>query len=737
VSKQTRKPPRSGELTPSLPRDASAREERAPLDLPNRSGRIFVHLASSCALVVIGAVCYSNSLVGEFHLDDFIHIVENRNIRRLDAALADLASKPRHLVTFTFALNYAISGLNTFSYHLVNLSIHLLAGLTLQDLVRRVLRHGRAATAFRDRADALAFAVALLWLVHPLQTQAVTYIAQRYESLMGLFYLLMLNCLVRGMTALRPLGWYACAVVFCLLGMQCKEVMVTAPFVALLLDRAYFAASWRETFARRKWLYVALLVTSFALVHSVTFAFSGEELSVGFQIPITPWYYFRSQPLAILQYLRLAVWPDELCFDYRQPVATLHQAWLPGVIVLGLVALAIWLYWKYPAIGFLLLSFFLILAPTSTFLPLADIIVEHRMYLPLAPLVTLVVLGSWQGLLALAARRGWPETQAATLAAIALMLAVLALGTRTFIRNADYYTGESLWFDTILKSPNNFRAHCNLGIALVRRGEYEAAATSIETSIRLNPNHPVAHWNLGRAYIGLNRLEEAIQALRAARRLYDDAPESLLLVECGNVLMTLGRHEEALESYREAVQVNPTNPVCRGSLGTVLLRLGRHSEAETQFRKALELRPGNPFLLADLAWALHRQGKRDEARETIQKVLDKHPTWANDMLGAAWQTATTPSHKDRNGRVALDMAQEVEDLSGTGVTAASRLVTAAALAEIGRRDDALQAAEAALNRCTNDVQRQVVSHTLEAIRQGGPLYAARLPDFSPLLDGLP
>jgi hypothetical protein len=222
-------------------------------------------------------VAYHNSFHNPFIFDDHGNIVENVLVRQPLTNWRQLLASDRWLATLTLAGNYALGGLDVRGYHAVNLAIHLLAGLVLYDLVRRTLLLPGLAPRFGRGAPELALAVALLWLVHPLQTESVTYIIQRSESLMGLFYLLTLYCLLRGTTARRGLPWYVGAVLCCGLGMGSKQVMVTAPLLALLYDRAFLALSW-GTLCRRRWgLYLALAATEGLLAGSVGGAFQVAE----------------------------------------------------------------------------------------------------------------------------------------------------------------------------------------------------------------------------------------------------------------------------------------------------------------------------------------------------------------------------------------------------------------------------------------------------------------------------
>ena len=308
----------------------------------------------------------------------------------------------RPVLNLSFALNYAVSGCDVGGYHVTNLAIHLVAALLLFGIVRRTATKFsglRPELTTAQAATSIALAVALLWAVHPLQTESVTYIVQRAESLMGLFYLLTLYCFLRGVGSGRAILWYAGSVLACLLGMATKEVMVSAPLVVILYDRTFLAGSFREAWRRRWGYYLALAATWLLLAWLVV----GTGLllqSYGVRTErmqsFTWWTYLATQPGVIVHYLRQVVWPSGLCLDYGwPPAATVGEVLFPAIPVVCLLGLTAWAVVKRPAWGFLGAWFFLILAPTSSFMPVQHAAAfEHRMYLPLAAVVSGVIVGA-------------------------------------------------------------------------------------------------------------------------------------------------------------------------------------------------------------------------------------------------------------------------------------------------------------------------------------------------------
>ena len=232
------------------------------------------------AVIAAAAVaCYANSLTAPLLFDDR-HIQESPLIHTLRPGWR-LLENPRAVALYSLALNYALHGEEVAGYHLVNLAIHLAAGWLLLGLVQRTLCSPRLAARCGDAAWPLAMAVALLWTVHPLQTQAVTYIIQRMESLMSLFYLATLYAFVRARSSARPVRWYLVSIACCALGMGTKEVMVTAPLMVLWYDRALAADSWRQLVMRRSWYYLGLAGTWGVLAWPLTHAPRGSLTAGG------------------------------------------------------------------------------------------------------------------------------------------------------------------------------------------------------------------------------------------------------------------------------------------------------------------------------------------------------------------------------------------------------------------------------------------------------------------------
>jgi len=523
---EPQEPAGSGGFGSAAPRNSSERS------WPTASTPVPPRWLLKLLIVAAIALAYANSLRGAFVLDDRRGIVENPTICDLGSPGTILSTFPRSttsgrpILNLSLALNYALGGLDPLGYHLVNIGIHALAALALFGIARRTLRLPRIDPVLSARADAIAFAAALLWAVHPIQTSSVTYVVQRAESLMGLFYLLTLYSTLRG--ALHApgtpgqRGWSALAVAACALGMGTKEVMVTAPLIVLLYDRIFLSRDWKEILIRRGTIHV-LLASTWAILGLLMAANPARGGTAGFDLPFSWLRYLGTEFGVILHYLRLSVWPRPLVLDYGWPIAERPGEALPaGLAVAALAGIAAWSLIRRPRLGFLGAWFFLILAPTSSIVPIADPIFEHRIYLPLAAVALTGVLAADRLIRRIAGHPPAGRRAGSRIEAIALAIVALALGLTTVSRNADYRSEVAIWKDTIRKRPLNARAHDYLGLALGREGAYDEAIRHHDEALRLRPDMQNAYYNRANTRLRAERYEEAIADYSRYLRLRRD-----------------------------------------------------------------------------------------------------------------------------------------------------------------------------------------------------------------------
>jgi tetratricopeptide (TPR) repeat protein len=610
-------------------------------------------VVAAFALGLTLLAAYANSFRVPFLFDDDSSIIENPTLRSWKTAFfppgdSGVTVSGRPLLNATLALNWTLSGKDVFGYHVTNLLIHVLAALTLFGLTRRTLllpSLREKLPAITVHADLLALAVSALWALHPLQTESVTYIVQRAESLVGLFYLLTLYCFVRSIDSPASVGrWQLAAFAACLAGMGSKEVMVSAPLIVFLFDRTFVAGSFAAAWRARKKLHLALAATWLLLALCIV-STGNRGGTVGVNDTVNAWSYFLTQCHALTHYLRLTFWPHPLVLDYGSSVVSGFPE-VAGrfllLLVLGLATLVA--LWKHPGAGFLGAGFFAVLAPTSSFVPVTtQTMAEHRMYLALAPLALGVVL---------LLHRISPRTGIAVSLALAL-----AAGVTTSLRNRDYRDPFVLWGRNHLHAPLNIRALNNLGGLYSKRHDYARAREQFEKAARIAPDdlgartgianclaalgqipeaiaifrrviaidprlHD-AHYNLGKVLLEQNDIEGAITHLSRALEL------KLVSVDArynlGNALLAARRPQEAAAHFREVLAADPDAIDARNNLGNALVALGRPEESIAQYQVVLEKSPAHPRALLNLGRALALLGRTQEAFAHFEQAAAAGP----------------------------------------------------------------------------------------------------------------
>jgi len=591
-----------------------------------RMERWGIPLAGAVIVLAVWAV-YANSFSAPFVFDDFLAITQNPTIRDL-GKMGDVLSSPlyatgaagRPVVSLSLAINYAIGGNEVRSYHVANTLIHALAALLLFGVVRHTLRRPVLRDRFGAAALPLAFAVAVLWAVHPLLTESVTFVIQRSESLMGLFYLLTLYGFIRAVDSPVPLRWEIVPVVACLLGMATKEVMVSAPLMVLIYDRCFVAGTFRAACQARWKMYVAMAATWLLLAYLVA---GSHQRGGSFGGGVSSWDYLLTQCDAIVMYLKLGFWPKPLVVDYGMTIVhRLADVWLQAVLLVALTVGTFVALHRRLAAGFAGFWFFAILAPSSSVVPLiTQTMAEHRMYLPLAAVITLVVVGGYRWL----GRRSLP---------VWLVLAVVA-GGATAARNRDYESNVKLWSVTVAELPGNPRAQSSLGCALAVEGRNDEALVHLAEAVRLKPDYAETRYNLGNFLFRAYRPAEALEHLEEAVRLRPSYFEAHFVL--AGVLVQLRRPEEALEHFAATLKVRPDYFEARQMYADTLAEEGKTAEALPQYELALRQRPDNAALHEGVGAALGRAGSVEEAAGHFATAvrLDPESLAAHFNLGNA------------------------------------------------------------------------------------------------------
>ncbi|HWA99500.1 MAG TPA: tetratricopeptide repeat protein [Pirellulales bacterium] len=609
------------------PRSAIPAATTAPKTKPARK------LTSFAALIgiplVLGAVAYRNSFGVPLIFDDDTTVQLNAHIRTIAGfwqaafGVPHSALSDRPIPALTFALNFHFGRLDVRGYHAVNLAIHLASGCMLWGLVRRTCLAPRINPAIGSSASWLATVVTTLWLLHPLQTEAVVYITQRTTLLMGFFMLATLYCSARSWTAAGRTSamWQAMAVASCAAGMASKEDMIAAPILVLLYDATFFADGWLAAWRRRAALYACLFATWILLAAMIYVAPRNPTVGLGEKIRITPWEYLLTQARAIGRYLWLAFWPSPLILAYDwKKTTSLLTVWPQATLIAALLAGTIYGVVRRQWWGWLGACFFLILAPTSSVMPIAtELIAERRMYLPLLAIVTPLVIA------AAALLRRMSSGFATSFAALVTVgVLVLVYERATEARVIDYRDSLSIWTDTVAKAPDRPESQTNLANAYAEIGNLNAAIEHYQRAIQLNATNSDAFTNLGQIYRQIGRYD---LALDMCRRAVTAAPQQTVLhVNLAMALIDLNMMEDALAEANIALGQGPNRADVQNVLGIILARQGRFAEAAVYFRRATELDPSDPrphYNLGQMILEEHGNGAGSVAPEWIAQAIEQ------------------------------------------------------------------------------------------------------------------
>ena len=628
---------------------------------------------------------YAGSLALGFIYDDFTAIVGNEHIRHLWPLTAAAAAPPqsalagRPIVSVSMAINFALGGLSPVGYHAWNLTVHVLCGVLLFAVLRRT-------TAFTSeygrQSQFAAFAVTSLWLVHPLTSEVVDYVTQRTESMMALCALATLYAAIRaGERNGHEQLWTAAAIAVCAIGMGTKESMATIPVLVVLYDVAMSHERPGAVFRKRWTLYAGLAATWLVVV---ALNLGGPRWrSAGFSSGVAPLDYFENQLPMIVTYLKLAFWPAPLVLDYGVPRSLpLHDVWPSALVVvtLGLVALLAW--WRSRPLAFAGTAFFVLLAPTSSFVPIAtEAGAERRVYLPLICLIVLAVgavsrVAKATGVVPTGSD-GVPGRRILAAAALGATGALLML--LTIARTSEYRSETSIWQTVVARHPHA-RAHYNLGVALAASGNRQAAID--EYRVAAAADWPPAHYALGFELQNDRQFGQAIQEYTKYIQLAPaDAQVPHAHLQIARAALSQGNAAEAESAFRQALALTPDSSDARGELAGLLLDQKRFPEAAEEYGQYLQRQPGSAPGHHNLALALAETDRLPEAIEQFRQAVALGPADLDLRENLARALAAA-------GRL-NDAAAEFEAvIARSPHRASAHAALADVLIALGRRDEA-------------------------------------------------
>ena len=620
------------------------------------STKSYIHILT---IAVLGFLIYSNTFHSDFVFDDEIYIIQNPAIKDFSYFLDPLkvldltqftgdftyAFITRIAGYFTFALNYHFHGLDVTGYHVVNLLIHIINALLVYFLIRLIfetpffsdITMGHTSSPLLT-PGVFALCSALIFVSHPVQTQAVTYIIQRWTSLATLFFLLSIFAYVKSrLSGLRPVKYtlYAVSFISALAAMLVKEISFTLPVMIALIEFFLFQGEYRKRVLALAPFFLTMLVIPSALFIAKG-DFSLEDISDSLHTlasfpDVSRTDYLFTQFRVIVTYIRLLFLPIDQNLDYDYPVY--HSFVAPPVFfsflfLLFLFSLGIYCFFRSKdkavegrhelrIISLGILWFFITLSIESSIIPIKDIIFEHRLYLPSVGFVMAVM-----GTVAIIIRRAGRRTVSKAIMAI-IVCSVFVLGGAAYARNRVWKTNVSLWEDVVKKSPSKARPHNNLGVAYDKEGRLDNAINEYLLTIQIDPAYQEAHYNLGVAYDKKGRTDDAVRELLKAIQIspaYGQAHNNL-----GIIYGKMGRTKDAIREFLIVKQITPDSAKAYNNLGIMYARQGRTRDAIMEFLTAIQLNPDYVDAHYNLGLTYKKQGRLDEAIREFQTTLRLNP----------------------------------------------------------------------------------------------------------------
>jgi len=615
-------------------------------------------------LVLVIWVCflYKNSIKGPFVFDDISNIQDNPYIRLtkltldglISAGFESLASN-RPVANISLALNYYFNGYNVAGYHLVNILIHIITGIILFYFIKITLvlstphnlRIGLEKTTSPNKRNLLihnsktssistpqsysilastellfiAFFTTFIWLVHPLQTQTVSYIVQRMNSMAAMFYILSLILYVKARlanTKRKKLGLFLGCILSGILSLGSKEIAATLPFFIFLYEWYFFQGVSLKWLKRNSIYFLCILLFIILLAF---FLLGSHPIKIKLTTynarDFTPWQRVLTEFRVVIYYISLLIFPHpmrlnllhdfSISHSFIDPITTL----LSFITILGLMIMAIWLAKRERLLSFCILWFLGNLVIESSVIGL-EIIFEHRTYLPSMFICLLVVVVCYRYI-----KIKW-------FGVVLVCIVVTVFSYWTYQRNLVWSDSITFYRDCVRKSPQKARPHNNLGEVLANQGHLTEAANQYLEALRINPYYTEAHNNLGVVLKRQGKISEAISHYEEALRIspnYSPTHNNL-----GNALiLQQGVTDEAIGHFKEALRINPKYAEAYSSLSVALIQIGKIDEAVDLLKKALQINPHLSSTYVNLGGALMLQDKSNEAIIYFKKALQIKP----------------------------------------------------------------------------------------------------------------
>ena len=572
--------------------------------IENSSGKsVYPRLLAVIILCCLGIIIYSNTFQNSFQFDDVSYVVKNLNIRNPADLGAIWHNWPTRFITFlSFALNYHFGRLDLLGYHLVNLIIHITTSVLIWWLIHltfstAVMRKDKISS----HSDLIALLVALIFLCHPIQTESVTYICQRFASLTGLIYLLSLTLYVKsrlseisGDSISKTRFLYVLSLSFGIVAMFTKEHAFTLPFMVVLYELCFLMKDRRIRWNKiLPFLFILSIIPILLITTKPPTFVDIERMS---EQPVAGRYYLLTQLRVMVTYIRLLFIPLNQNLDYDYPVsrslaepATLASA----ILLVAILVFAIRNLSRYRLISFGIFWFFLTLLPESSVVPLGDLIFEHRLYLPSVGYSLFLVSAAYYLI---------GKKSLRSMTAILLMV-VTFYSILTYSRNFVWREPFTLWNDAVLKSPQKARSYYGRGNAYFDKGNISQAISDYAKAIEINPEYVDAYYNQGNAYRG-----NISQAISNYTKVIEIDPNHFLAYNNrAGAYFKKGNLDQAISDCTKAIEINPEYADAYNNRGLAYFIKKEYDKSWKDVHKAEELGyKVNPRFLSGLKKASGR-----------------------------------------------------------------------------------------------------------------------------------
>ncbi|MCA9405626.1 MAG: tetratricopeptide repeat protein [Candidatus Omnitrophica bacterium] len=571
-------------------------------------------------LFILGTIVYFNSLSGSFHADDAFHIISNPLIRHADEPLLmwnSIAQRTHFVTYYTFALNYAVHKLDVTGYHWVNLWLHISAAVTVFWLTRMIVSLSRQCDLWKTPEKFwMSFLTALIFLLHPIQTEVVNYISQRSVCLGALLYILTVCLYIKGRLGGRfSILCFSGSVLCLLLGMLTHSMVFTLPLMIFLIEGIFFKSFMKKEGKGRFFGYALvmfLLTFLFALSRSGGMNALSPVMSQSHEGDQITWMsYLLTQIEVVGTYLKMFVWPFGQNFDYDVPMTVSIFSVRIGIVLLLGTAIIFMVLRQLQSKDFLLISvswFFLGLWGGSGIHPQEVVMAEHRLYLSVIGLAMLLTILLFQYIVNKRLRT------------VVIIILLAGFSFLTIQRNRIWKDDFSLWSDVVKKSPNKSRGYVNLAVAHMDRNDHQKAVEYLYKAIEMNPRNLDAYTRLGLISLAQENFDQAKANFEKAVAI--DSTRAFPFNNLGVVYLLEKEYYKAEEAFNQALVNKPSLLEPRLNLIRIYKARKEYDKALNQYKRLAILYPDNRQVLSGLAELYTLIGEDDKAAQ-VRELLEK------------------------------------------------------------------------------------------------------------------